>query len=207
MTIRTRLTLWYTGLLALTLLLLGILIYSVVGRILIVNLQERLLAQAEDVISVVQQENDPVAVMRSGRVRLPSIDTFGSQYYTQIVQLDGRAVQLSENLRGQRLPESQDLLQDLEPGRPRFVTLPAGNIRLHIASLPIPIGNQIVGIVEVASLMSNIEDALLVVTAGAAARERAGAGLRGRGRQHPGAGRAAPDQDHHRDRAADHRDE
>ena len=163
MSIRTRLTLWYTGLLALTLLLLGILIYSVVGRILLANLQERLLAQAQDVITVIQQENDPMAVMLSGRARLPSIDTFGSQYFTQIVQLDGRAVQLSENLRGQRLPVNQAMLQDLTPGQARFMTLEAGDARLYATSLPIPIGNQIVGLVEVASSISNIDDALLVV--------------------------------------------
>jgi two-component system, OmpR family, sensor kinase len=163
MSIRTRLTLWYTGLLALTLLLLGILIYSVVGRILIVNLQERLVAQAEDVIAVIQQENDPMAVMLSGRAKLPSIDAFGSQYFVQIVQLDGRAVQLSENLRGQRLPVPAALLQNLEPERPRFLTVQAGDVRLHVASMPIPIGNQMVGVVEVAALMANIDDALAVV--------------------------------------------
>lgn len=163
MSIRTRLTLWYTGLLALTLLLLGILIYSVVGRILIVNLEERLLAQGEDVISIIQQENDPVAVMTSGRARLPSIDTFGSQYFVQIVQLDGRAVQLSENLHGQRLPVTEAMLQNLAPGRVRFMTVRAGSVSLHVASLPITIGNRVVGVVEVAGLVSSIEDALAVV--------------------------------------------
>lgn len=163
MSIRTRLTLWYTGLLALILLTIGILIYSLVGRILLVNLQERLVAQAEDVIAVIQQENDPLAVMLSGRARLPSIDAFGSQYYVQIVQLDGRAVQLSENLQGQRLPVAPLMLQDLEAGQPRFMTAQAGDVRLHVASLPIPIGNQLVGVVEVASLMAAIDDALSVV--------------------------------------------
>ena len=32
------------------------------------------------------------------------------------------------------------------------MTVTAGNVRLHVASLPIPIGNQIVGVVEVAAL-------------------------------------------------------
>ncbi len=163
MSIRTRLTLWYTGLLALTLLSIGILIYSLVGRILLVNLQERLVGQAEDVIAVIQQENDPLAVMLSGRARLPSVDAFGSQYYVQIVQLDGRAVQLSENLQGQRLPIAPVMFENLEPGQPRFMTVEADDIRLQVASLPIPIGNQLVGVVEVASLMSVIDDALSVV--------------------------------------------
>jgi heavy metal sensor kinase len=163
MSIRTRLTLWYTGLLALTLLLLGILIYSVVGRILIVNLQDRLVAQAEDVITVIQRENDPMSVFASAKVNLPSRDIFGSQYYVQIVELNGRAVQLSENLRGQRLPVPAEMLQNLEAGVPRYLTVQAGDVRLHVASLPIPIGNQIVGLVEVAALMANIDDALAVV--------------------------------------------
>jgi two-component system OmpR family sensor kinase len=163
MSIRTRLTLWYTGLLALTLLIIGILIYSLVGRILLVNLQERLVAQAEGVIAVIQQENDPLAVMQSGRVRLPSIDAFGSQYYVQIVQLDGRAVQLSENLQGQRLPVAPVMLENLEAGQPQFITLETGDVRLHVASLPIPIGNQLVGVVEVAGLMAAVDDALSVV--------------------------------------------
>jgi two-component system, OmpR family, sensor kinase len=163
MSIRTRLTLWYTGLLALTLLLLGILIYSVVGRILIVNLQERLLAQAESVVAVIQQENDPMAVILSNRVRLPANNAFESQYFVQIIQLDGRAVQLSENLRGQRLPVAPLMLQNLVPGQPRFMTVQAADVRLHAASLPIPIGNQIVGVVEVAALMASIDDALAVI--------------------------------------------
>lgn len=163
MSIRTRLTLWYTGLLALILLLLTLLIYSVVARTLLANLQERLLAQANSVITLIQQENDPVAVMLSGRARLPSIDAFGSQYYVQIVQLDGRAVQLSENLQGRRLPVPANFLQDLEAGHARFVTLQASGARLHVASLPIPIGNQFVGVVEVAGLMASIDDALAVI--------------------------------------------
>lgn len=163
MSIRTRLTLWYTGLLALILLFLAFLIYSVVARTLIANLQERLLGQARSVITVIQQENDPLAVMLSGRARLPSIDAFGSPYYVQIVQLDGRAVQLSENLLGRRLPVPAQFLQDLEADRARFVTLQASGVRLHVASVPIPIGNQFVGVVEVAGLMASIDDALAVI--------------------------------------------
>ncbi len=164
MTIRTRLTLWYTGLLALTLLLLGILIYSVVGRILLVNLQERLSAQAQDVVEAIQQENDPMAVMASGNVRLPPIETFGSQYFIQIVQLNGVTRQISENLRGQQLPRDRMMLQNPDVERPHFMTVPAGNgVRLHMASLAIPIGGRAVGIVEVASLMSTIDDSLVVI--------------------------------------------
>ncbi len=163
MSIRTRLTLWYTGLLAVSLLVIGVLIYTLVGRILLTNLDERLIAQAEDVIALIQAENDPLQVMLSGRAQLPPIDVYGSQYFIQIVQLDGRAVQLSENLRGQRLPVPLQFVQDIVPGEPRRLTLETSGARLRVISLPIPLGNRIIGIIEVAANMASTSDALDVI--------------------------------------------
>lgn len=164
MSIRVRLTLWYTSLLAVSLLIIGVLIYSVVGRTQLASLDERLLVQAEDVIAVIQAENDPAAVLLSGRARLPSsIDIFGSQSFIQIVQLDGRAVQLSENLRGQRLPVPPEMLEDLSVGQARYLTVTVGGVRLRAVSLPIPLGARPIGIVEVAASMANIDDALALI--------------------------------------------
>ncbi len=163
MSIRTRLTLWYTGLLAISLLVIGVLIYTLVGRILLTNLDERLIAQAEDVIALIQAENDPLQVMLLGRAQLPPIDVYGSQYFIQIVQLDGRAVQLSENLRGQRLPVPLQFVQDIVPGEPRRMTLETSGARLRVISLPIPLGNRIIGIIEVAANMASTSDALDVI--------------------------------------------
>ena len=116
MAIRTRLTLWYTGLLAVSLVVLGVLLYSAVAGILLSLLDDRLTNQAEAVVSLIAAENDPLSVMASGRAKLPSIDVFDPLYYIQILQLDGRAVQLSENLRGQRLPLPADVTQNLSAG-------------------------------------------------------------------------------------------
>ncbi len=161
MSIRLRLTLWYTGLLAVTLVIVGALIYSVVGSTLQADLDDRLAAQAQDVIGLIQAENDPFNVMASGRARLPSIDVFGSQYYIQILQLDGRAVQLSENLRGQRLPLSDDLSADLMQGQARYATVaidPA--VRLRSITAPIVLVDRTIGIVQVASSFASVDDAL-----------------------------------------------
>lgn len=163
MSIRIRLTLWYTGLLAVSLLIIGVALYSVVGRFLVSVVDERLATQAEEIILLIQQENDPLQVMTSGRARLPSIDTFGSQYYVQIVQLDGRAVQLSENLRGQRLPIPPQIFEDLVMGRPRFINLEVAETPLRIASLPIPLGNRAIGLVEIATSLAGVNDALSVI--------------------------------------------
>lgn len=163
MSIRTRLTLWYTGLLALSLLIAGLLIYSVVGRILLASLDERLLDQAENVIGIIRAENDPLQVMLSGRAQLPSIDVFGSQYFIQIVQLDGRAVQFSENLYGQRLPVPDVFMQNIQLGQARFATIVAEGVRLRVASLPIPLVDRPIGLVEVAANLAGFDDALTVI--------------------------------------------
>ncbi|MGQ9490233.1 MAG: sensor histidine kinase [Anaerolineae bacterium] len=164
MSIRLRLTLWYTGLLAITLFFLGVLVYSVVGSILQANLDDRLAAQAQEVIGLIRAENDPFSVMTSGRARLPSIDIFGSQYYIQISQLDGRAVQLSENLRGQRLPLPTDLIANLAADQARYATVTvAPNIRLRVITAPIALAGRPIGIVQVASSLAGMDDALSVV--------------------------------------------
>lgn len=164
MSIRLRLTLWYTGILAITLILLGALVYSVVGGILQANLDDRLAAQAQDVVGLIRAENDPFSVMTSGRARLPSIDIFGSQYYIQILQLDGRAVQLSENLRGQRLPLPADLIADLAADQARYATVAvAPGVRLRVITAPIALAGRPIGIVQVASSLASVDDALAVV--------------------------------------------
>ncbi len=164
MSIRLRLTLWYTGLLAFTLIVFGALVYSGVRGILQANLDDRLAAQTQDVIGLIQAENDPFSVMASGRARLPSIDVFASQYYIQILQLDGRAVQLSENLRGQRLPLPVDPIISLAPDQPRYATVviePA--VRLRAITAPIVLADRTIGIVQVASSLASVDDALGVV--------------------------------------------
>ena len=164
MAIRTRLTLWYTGLLAVSLLGLGVLLYSAVGGILLSLLDDRLTNQAQSVVSLIAAENDPLAVMASGRAKLPSIDVFDPLYYIQILQLDGRAVQLSENLRGQRLPLPADVTQNLSPGEARYRTIqPAPGVHLRVISAPITLTDQPIGIVQVATSLGGMDDALAVI--------------------------------------------
>jgi two-component system OmpR family sensor kinase len=164
MAIRTRLTLWYTGLLAVSLVVLGVLLYSAVAGILLSLLDDRLTNQAEAVVSLIAAENDPLSVMASGRAKLPSIDVFDPLYYIQILQLDGRAVQLSENLRGQRLPLPADVTQSLSPGEARYRTIqPAPGVHLRVISAPISLTNQPIGVVQVATSLGGMDDALAVI--------------------------------------------
>lgn len=164
MSIRLRLTFWYTGLLAVSLLGFSALLYSLIAGILLTVMDDRLAGQAQDVINLIQSENDPAAVLLSGRVRLPSIDVFASQYYIQIVQADGRPVQLSENLRDRDLPIPAETIEDINAGRPRAYTVELDEgARLRVVSVSLIVARRPAGAVQVAQSLAPIEDALRVV--------------------------------------------
>jgi two-component system OmpR family sensor kinase len=158
MSIRTRLTLWYTGLLAISLIVFDLLVYSALGRILMTAMDDRLSAQAQDVINRIEDENDPVAIILSGQAKLPPIDVFGSQFYIQIAQLNGQVVQRSDNLRGQALPISPSAVALGGGG----VTVDVGQgVRLRVLSRPIVLAGQLVGTIQVAQSQAATDDALL----------------------------------------------
>jgi len=159
MSIRTRLTLWYTGLLAVSLLVFGLLVYSALSRILMTAMDERLAAQAQAVIDQIEAENDPVAIVVSGRAKLPPIDVFGSQFYIQIAQLNGQVVQLSDNLRGQPLPVSP---AGGVSSRQRGVTVNTNQgVQLRVLSRPIVLASRLAGTIQVAQSQAATDDALL----------------------------------------------
>lgn len=164
MSVRTRLTLWYIGLLAVSLAIFTVLLYSLLSSILLAVMDSRLAGRAEDVLNLMESENDPPAVMLSGKARLPQIDVFASQYYIQIVRLDSQVVQLSENLRGQRLPLPADLSVDVAAGRPRSVAVQTPhNVRLRVYSMPILMSGRPMGAIQVAESLADLDGALAVV--------------------------------------------
>ncbi|MCC7354994.1 MAG: sensor histidine kinase, partial [Anaerolineae bacterium] len=104
MSIRLRLTLWYTALLGAGFLLFGILFYSFLGRTLRTELEDTIRSQAGSVTSLFEREPDPFNALRSGRINLPSI-VFADQVYAQVVTLpDGAVFGKSDNLGNVNLP-------------------------------------------------------------------------------------------------------
>jgi two-component system OmpR family sensor kinase len=159
MSIRTRLTLWYTGLLAISLLIFGLLVYSALSRLLMDAMDGRLAEQAQQVIDRIEVENDPEAIVVTGQASLPPIGVFGSQYFIQITQLNGQIVQLSDNLQGQPLPVST-FEEDVSGGRGVTVSTDQG-VRLRVLSRPIVLGGRLAGTVQVAQSQAATDDALL----------------------------------------------
>lgn len=155
---------WYTGLLAVALLFSVALLYSVLTSVLTTVQDERLATQARTVIAAIQAENDPTAVLASGRAQLPPIDVFASQYYVQIVSLDGQPVQLSENLQGRQLQLPPDVLADILAGRSGAFTLDmGGGTRLRVYSMPIIVAQNPIGAVEIGLSLRSTDESLAVI--------------------------------------------
>jgi two-component system OmpR family sensor kinase len=161
MSIRTRLTFWYTGLLAISLLAFGVLLYSLLAGILMTVVDDRLAGQAQAVSRLLQAQADPVAAFHAGQSPLPSVGVFASQYYIQIVNDQGAIVQSSDNLQGQSLPVPSTLKTDITGDRVRSYTASIGaGVRLRIYNMPILLGGQPVGAVQVGQNLGELEDAL-----------------------------------------------
>nr|NIO71983.1 hypothetical protein [Anaerolineae bacterium] len=71
MSIRTRLTLWYIGLLAAILIAFALLLYAFLAYNLRAEVDQTLQTRAQQVAASLQAENDPLSIMLLGLVTLP----------------------------------------------------------------------------------------------------------------------------------------
>jgi heavy metal sensor kinase len=158
MSIRTRLTLWYTGLLAIFLLIFNTLVYVSLSGVLLGDIDSRLAGQAVEVANLIEHENNPDAVIATGRAVLPAIDIFSSQYFIQITDLAGRVAQVSPNLQGEYLPVPAG---DLPLSEAVAFTVDAGSgVHVRVVSSPIVLADQFFGTVQVAQSLAGMDDAL-----------------------------------------------
>jgi len=161
MPIRVRLTLWYTGLLATILFVLGFSVYSFLHRALLIEIDNTIRSQAEGVVALFNEENDPLMVLILGRARIPAIDVFASQVYVQIRGRDGNVVQRSTNLGAFTLPGQWEAFRVSLAGRAVTYEVHIGDQHIRVYSAPIRLrSGQIIGVVEVGQSMEGLDATL-----------------------------------------------
>ncbi len=161
MPIRIRLTLWYTGLLAIILFVLGLGVYSFLRQALIAEIDNTIRSHADGVVALFNEENDPLTVLISGRARIPAIDVFASQVYVQIRGRDGHVVQRSTNLGEFTLPGREDVFRASLAGQAVTYEAREGTRHIRIYSAPIRLrSGQIIGVVEVGQSMEGLDATL-----------------------------------------------
>ncbi|MCL6522452.1 MAG: HAMP domain-containing histidine kinase [Firmicutes bacterium] len=160
MSVRLRLTLWYSGVLAFTLLLLGLLLYTTMSSLLLRDVDRNLATQASGILRSTQiQILEPFHQMV---VQIPPLNTFATAgLMVQVYDLNGEVRARSANLGGQTLPfQPLDGGQE-PPQRPVFATYGDGRGALRTYQVPIVLGDgKVVGVLEVAQPLLGLAETL-----------------------------------------------
>lgn len=151
MTLRTRLTLWYSGLLAGVLVIFGAAVYLLLSYLLTEQLDDTLLSTAEDIRSAAQRSV-------SGRIAFPDLALeLTAQVGVQLWQADGE-------LRA-GVPSLSDLELDpttLGDTASSFRTELLANTEYRVLTYPLVAQpeDQVVGYLQLASSLDNVDRAL-----------------------------------------------
>lgn len=139
MTIRLRLTLWYTTLLGATLILFSVIVYSSLYATLRAAVEQNAERQAVNVASALAKQlvwdplvirNDPSAIV------LPNVGLFGNPVGVQITGLDGNILKRSFNLGEVVLPEYEQALPDIALGKDHKYYTPPSRVQLSRLQYP-----------------------------------------------------------------------
>lgn len=166
MSIRTRLTLWYVGLLAALLITFGAALYWTIYITSYQEVDRTLQQRASDIqtsiAAVLALQNDPwIAIQRDG-ILLPSADVFAtSDIYVQLSSLDGNVISRSANLGNQRLIIPHEQISRVRLGETVFSEFIANRTRLRalVAPLTSPSG-KVIGVIELAQSLRQVDATL-----------------------------------------------
>ncbi len=155
MTLRFRLTLWYTILLALMLLTFALVFHGVLARTLSEQVDDTLRSQAEQIVTIFEQNIDPAAA------QLPTAIVLSSQVFAQATTSTGELINSSPNLGDMRLPWPDTTKQQNLAGQAALYTWQDSQDTLRILSAPVrsPSG-EIAAVVHVAQSLTPIRQML-----------------------------------------------
>ncbi|HHV78228.1 MAG TPA: HAMP domain-containing histidine kinase [Firmicutes bacterium] len=146
MTIRLKLTLWYSSIVALTVLIFSMVLYTTVWRNSLRDIDTALRRRAESVASSIFLP--PGMALRAKSIVIPDVDVFsGADVYVQVLDSSGDLVAKSANLGSQSLPITPDILT-VGNGSP-FRTEAVSGSYVRIYTVPILYRNSIVGFIQV----------------------------------------------------------
>ncbi len=158
MTLRFRLTLWYTILLALMLLTFAFVFHAVLARALSNQVDDTIRSQAEQIVKIFEKNIDPTAA------QMPTAIVLSSQVFAQATTAAGELINSSPNLGDMRLPWPDTTKQRNLQGESALYTWQDSENTLRIYSAPVrsPTGD-IAAVVQVAQSLTPIQQMLETV--------------------------------------------
>ncbi len=161
--LRFRLTLWYTAVVAATLLLAGAALYLLLLLTLSAQADQVTAGLARDLARAVQVRHTPPPGALV--VTLPRTNVFGAaDTFAQVADLrTGRVVARSATLGDQTLPFLPDALAAARHGQEMARVREPEENRLHVYSVPLRVAGRVVGVVEVGRTLAGDERLLEIL--------------------------------------------
>jgi len=157
MSIRVRLTLWYTAVLTIFIVGLGAIVYAVLALNLTAGLDRTLRDTANQVVSTARVQ----PFLNIQVITIPELDVFGSSVYIEVVDLDKDVVRKSANLQRFSQPLDDAGLQQVESARqPLTRDVRTGGAHLRVLTVPLQVDSQLAGYLQVGTPREPVDNAL-----------------------------------------------
>lgn len=161
MPIRWKITLWYSSILTLILLVVGVFLYLFFAQKEASEFDDKLQTTSSEVIRSITVENNPFRFPYQTQFVLPNMDIFStSNTFLQAVDTNGRIIDRSASLGKNNLPISKKILNEVARGQSGYDTVTIHNTKMRIYTSPIMDNNKIYGILQVAGTLEQIERSL-----------------------------------------------
>lgn len=180
MSIRLRLTVWYTTVLATVIILFGVALYSLLTFTLLNSIDRQLEATAS---RVAESARLGLSLFSLETVLdVPELNVLATPgLYLQVYDADSGQILRSETLGEGSLPLEEDVLAGALSGQSARQTLHVGGARLRLFSTPLTIDGRVEGIVQVGTSLSQVDQTqrqlLGILVAGGVAAIVTSAGL------------------------------
>lgn len=149
MSIRLRLTLWYTAVLAASILAFGLALYILLARGLATEIDQATASRAHELAPKIQVRTAPPTGQLA--VTLPPTNTLAPETYVQVADAyTGHVVARSVNVTDRQFPVRPDTLTAARQGRATIETLNESPFSLRVYNTPLRSGGQVVGVIQVA---------------------------------------------------------
>lgn len=160
LSVRLRLTLWYSVVLSVSLVSFAAVVYTTLARTLEHEVDTGLVNQTREIVAnMVVFPSAPTE--RTWQAVLPHMDVFGApSIFVQMVSPDGTITTRSLNLTEAQLPANQDALGTLESGQAIFETVDVDGRTLRIYSIPLYVQGRAIGVLQVGRSLAPIAEAL-----------------------------------------------
>ncbi len=160
MTIRLRLTLWYTALLGATLIFFSVVVYSALATNLSAQQLQDSQRQAAVVASAIASQVEEYAKGSVDQIRIPDLNYFASSVGVQVIDRTGRVIQQSDNLMNMAVPGYEQALPEIQRGASHLYSTTQDGEPLLVYSAPVIVGNQVLGGVQIVRPMGAAQSAL-----------------------------------------------